>query len=153
MSVNVLWMNVWLHVAGGGRERGRLTSRSTKQASEPLVTTQSGHAPLPPLSCVYNGTGPTAHWPLSCTVAREGGKDRQIKREGRKDMYWDTIIKPGDRTTDTKDSKIKVSFNLNFSFSYFKKKKTLKEIMSFIHNILHGLYWCCNVSESTYWVN
>lgn len=76
------WVFGCLLLGGGGEGRGCLTSRFTKQALEPLVTTQSGHAPLPPVRCLYNGSGPTAEWAHCCTVTRESstetGRERYV---------------------------------------------------------------------------
>lgn len=44
-------------------------------------------------------------------------------------MFWDTVVKPGDRNTDSKDSKIKVGlFFFHYFFSY-------SAAQSFIHNM------------------
>ncbi len=56
----------------------------------------------------------------------------------KKDMYWDTIIKPADRNTDSKDSKVKVGLNLKYIFhsiAYSRKQN----IVSFIQTALPRL--------------
>lgn len=51
---------------------------------------------------LYNGTWSGQGRPLNCRLS--------LYVDRARGMYWDTVIKPGDRNTDPKDTKIKVGF-------------------------------------------
>lgn len=89
-------------VAGRGRvwRHGVSLSLSGHDAERP-------HAPLPPGAAVITGAR-RPEGDHSCS--------RWKKRVREREMYWDTVIKPGDRSTDGRDSKMKVirSFKKNF---------------------------------------